>query len=136
MDDVIILKAASLERCIKRIHDDFDHEFNENLTKQDAVILNLQGSCQLCIDMAAHVVRVQRLGIPQMTTELFDLLAENQIIDDDLRESLVRMVGFRNIAIHEYQSINLDIVKSIINQKSKGPKILQQYFTPAVTSIG
>lgn len=39
---------------------------------------------------------------------------ESAIIDNGLRQRLQAMVGFRNIAVRNYQEIDLDIVKHII----------------------
>ena len=112
--DVLTNKAAIIERCVVRIQEDFDEDFGTDFTKQDAVILNLQRACQACIDMAAHMVKTQKLGVPQTSRELFSLLAKHQLISASLSERLQGMVSFRNIAIHDYTSLNLDVVVSII----------------------
>ncbi|WKN40633.1 type VII toxin-antitoxin system HepT family RNase toxin [Tunicatimonas pelagia] len=111
-DDVIVNKAATVERCIRHIQEDYDTEFRTNFTKQDAVILNLERACQACIDIASHVVKSRKLGVPQISRELFTLLAERQIIPVSLAENLQGMVSFRNIAVHDYAVLNLDIVIS------------------------
>ena len=54
------------------------------------------------------------IGVPQKSREAFALLEEHGHLDPDLSRRLVRMVGFRNVAIHEYQTLNLDIVRSIV----------------------
>ena len=115
-NDVLINKAATVERCVARIREDYDAEFRTNFTKQDAVILNLERACQACIDMAAHVVKTRKLGVPQTSRELFALLAKHQIIAPSLSENLQGMVSFRNIAVHDYASLNLDIVMSIVEK--------------------
>ncbi|MGB3779784.1 MAG: DUF86 domain-containing protein [Tunicatimonas sp.] len=114
--DVLTNKAAIIERCVARIREDFDEDFANDFTKQDAVILNIQRACQACIDMAAHVVKIYKLGVPQTSRELFSLLAEHQLISASLSERLQGMVSFRNIAIHDYTSLNLDIVVSIVSR--------------------
>jgi uncharacterized protein YutE (UPF0331/DUF86 family) len=81
---------------------------------QDAIILNLQRACESSIDAAMHLVRVHRLGIPQETREAFDLLERASFIDAHLADRLRKMVGFRNVAIHDYQKLNLDIVRRIV----------------------
>ena len=60
-------------------------------------------------------MKVKKLGLPQSSKEAFLLLQQNGIIDTELSKSMQNMVGFRNIAIHEYQSLNLEILDSIIN---------------------
>ena len=113
-NDILINKAATVERCIERIQEDYDDEFRTNFTKQDAIILNLERACQACIDMAAHVVKTKKLGVPQTSRDLFSLLIEHQVLPPPLGENLQGMVSFRNIAVHDYASLNLDIVVSIV----------------------
>lgn len=116
-DDVLINKAAAIERAIRRVREEHagdDGNIAANQTRQDAIILNLQRACESSIDAAMHLVRVHRLGVPQETREAFELLQQAQIIDPELADRLKKMVGFRNIAVHDYQRLNLDIVRQII----------------------
>jgi uncharacterized protein YutE (UPF0331/DUF86 family) len=61
-----------------------------------------------------HLVRVRRLGVPQETREAFSLLERAQVLDPDLAVRLKKMVGFRNVAVHDYQKLDLEIVRRII----------------------
>jgi len=117
MDSVLVLKAASIERCLKRIDEDYGNDFAVDLTKQDAVILNLQRTCQLTIDMAGHIVRVKKLGAPDSFSGSFELLQKAKVIPDSLASRMESMIGFRNIAIHEYQESDLEIIEGIINDR-------------------
>ena len=65
-------------------------------------------------DLAMHLVRVHRLGIPQDSREAFDLLAAAGLYPKESADRLRRMVGFRNVAVHDYQALSLDIVREII----------------------
>ena len=116
-DNVVLNKAATMERCIRRVLEEyqgFEKEFSNNFTKQDSVILNLERLCQAAIDLAAHLVRTNKFGIPQDNRELFQLLEQNRLISNKLSRNLQAMVGFRNLAVHDYQELNLDIVQGII----------------------
>ena len=118
-DDVALNKAASLERCVKRIRQvnaSDDKNLYDNLTAQESILLNLQRPCEVSIDLAMHVIRKRRLGVPQDSREAFDLLRANGLLDQKLAESMKRMVGFRNVAVHEYANLKLEIVKSIMTQ--------------------
>ena len=64
--------------------------------------------------MGQHLIRRERLGIPQSARDVFALLAQGGWIDTILADSLKRMVGFRNIAVHDYQSLQLPITTAII----------------------
>ncbi len=117
MDDVILNKSESIKRCLKRIEEDYDEEFEENYTKQDAVILNIQRLIQQTIDLGAYIVKKYKLGIPKSSKEIFEILEKEKIIEKDLSESLQNMVGFRNLAIHEYMKLKLEIIEYIIKEK-------------------
>lgn len=76
--------------------------------------MNLQRACEACIDLAMHIVSERKLGIPQSSREAFDYLQKEQIISEDLARRMKAMVGFRNIAVHDYQAVQIPIVKGII----------------------
>lgn len=117
-NDVILNKISVIERCISRVNDVYDNK-QENLqdyTKQDSIILNIQRACEASIDLAMHIVAEKRLGLPQTSRDAFDLLFTDGIIDDSTNRNLKAMVGFRNIAVHDYQTINNDILKSILDE--------------------
>ncbi|MDA8229099.1 MAG: DUF86 domain-containing protein, partial [Desulfitobacterium hafniense] len=57
--------------------------------------------------------------IPQNSRDAFELLEKNGLIDSQLAQKLKSVVGFRNIAVHNYQSLNLEIVKKIIEYNLK-----------------
>ncbi|WP_368490702.1 DUF86 domain-containing protein [Clostridium sp. BJN0013] len=116
MNDVILNKISVIERCINRINEEYDNNFENlrNYTKQDSIILNIQRACEASIDLAMNVVSEKKLGIPQNSRDAFEFLFHNNIIDEKLAGNLKSMVGFRNIAVHDYQTVNLDIVKEII----------------------
>ena len=117
MDEVIINKCESIKRCIKRIEEDYDEEFEENYTKQDAVILNIQRAIQQTIDMGAYLIKKYKFAIPKSSREIFEILEKEKIIDKDLSDNLQKMVGFRNLAIHEYTKLELEIIEYIIKEK-------------------
>jgi uncharacterized protein YutE (UPF0331/DUF86 family) len=116
-DDVVLNKAAIIERCIARVREEYagdDRNLTENITRQDSIILNLQRACEAAIDLAMHVVRRRRLGVPQETRDAFRLLQEAGMLPAPLADRLMRMVDFRNVAIHDYRRLDLDIVKTIV----------------------
>ncbi|MGE7884148.1 type VII toxin-antitoxin system HepT family RNase toxin [Bacillus sp. NPDC094077] len=83
------------------------------------MILNIQRAFKANIDLAMHIVAGKKLGLPQSSQEAFDLLVTAGLLSADLASKLKAMVGFRNIAVHDYQSVNLDIVRQIIEKHLK-----------------
>src|SRR6056297_951097 len=117
MNDVIINKSVSIQRCIKRAREELElagDRFSEDYTRQDAAILNLTRACEQAIDLANYVIRRKKLGVPANSDDSFTLLAAASIIPRELAEKMLKMTGFRNTAVHEYQQVNIDIVVSII----------------------
>jgi uncharacterized protein YutE (UPF0331/DUF86 family) len=117
VDDVLINKAASIERCVRRAREEYDKDadtFATDFTRQDAAILNIQRACEAALDMGQHLVRREKLGVPQSARDVFTLLAQAGWIEPALADDLKRMVGFRNIAVHDYQAMQLPITVRII----------------------
>ncbi len=117
MDDVLLNKVAIIERCLNRIQEEYQgskDQLETNYTKQDSIILNLLRAAEASIDSVMHVVRVKQLGVPQQSREAFTLLEDNALLDTNLSQHMQAMVGFRDIAVHNYQNISLPILKSIL----------------------
>lgn len=105
------------ERCVGRAREEYlrgPDTFATDFTRQDAATLNIQRACEAALDMGQHLVRRERLGVPQSARDVFTLLARARWIDPALADALKRMVGFRNIAMHDYQALQLPITVSII----------------------
>lgn len=120
MDDVVLNKAATIERCVQRVRDEHQGDpknLTGNVTRQDSIILNLQRACEAAINLSMHLVRLRRLGIPQESREGFELLARAGIIPAEMTATLKRMVGFRNVAVHDYRKLDLAIVESIVEKR-------------------
>ncbi|WP_313077133.1 type VII toxin-antitoxin system HepT family RNase toxin [Melaminivora sp.] len=122
-DDVLLNKAATIERCVARAREEYFRDpdsFAADFTRQDAAILNIQRACEAALDMGQHLVRRDRLGVPQSARDVFALLARGGVIEPALADELQRMVGFRNIAVHDYQKLQLPITVAIIETHLEG----------------
>ncbi len=118
-DNVILNKAAAIERCVARAREEYDRDpdtFAQDYSRQDAAILNIQRACEAALDMGQHLIRRERMGLPQSARDVFTLMAKNGVIEEELAEALKHMVGFRNIAVHDYQSLQLPITVKIITE--------------------
>ena len=116
-DDVLLNKAAAIERCVARAREEYACDpatFATNFTRQDAAILNIQRACEAALDMGHHIIRRENLGMPQSSRDVFALLADAHWLTPEVTDSMKRMVGFRNIAVHEYQTLQLPITVNII----------------------
>ena len=114
---VIINKSVIIENCLKRINEEYDSNVNNlgDYTRQDTIVLNLQRACEACVDMAMYIVSTRKLGIPQVKREAFELLYKNNLIDKEMYLNMKNMVGFRNIAIHDYKNIDDEVLIDILD---------------------
>ncbi|WP_347552930.1 DUF86 domain-containing protein (plasmid) [Pseudalkalibacillus hwajinpoensis] len=115
-NDVILNKISIIERCVRRVREEYaDNPANlSNFTKQDSIILNLQRACEASIDLAMHIVAEKKLGLPQNSRDAFTFLENEEVISSPLSQKMKAMVGFRNIAVHDYQEVNLVILQKIL----------------------
>lgn len=117
-DDVVINKIETIKKCIKRIEEEYANTPSnlENYTKQDSIILNLQRMCETTLDLGLHYIKIKKLEIPQTSKQIFEVLEKNGVIDKKTSVNMQGMVGFRNIAVHDYQSLNIEILQKIIEK--------------------
>jgi uncharacterized protein YutE (UPF0331/DUF86 family) len=119
-DDVVLNKAATIERCAARVREEYDGDGQELATdqrRQDALVLNLLRACETAIDLAMHAVRIRALGAPQSSRDAFAMLVNAGIVERPLGDTLQRMVGFRNIAVHRYQDLDIDVLHAIVRHQ-------------------
>jgi len=118
-DDVLLNKAATIERTVARAREEYaaaGSGFATDYTRQDAAVMNIQRAWAAALDMGNHLIRSDRLGLPQSARDVFDLLARAGWIEQPLADALKKMIGFRNIAVHDYQRLLLPITVSVITQ--------------------
>lgn len=118
ISDVVLNKISVIERCVKRIHEEYDNnpDHLNDYTKQDSIVLNILRACEASIDLSMHLVAVKKLGVPQTSRKAFDILFENNIISKETTERMKAMVGFRNIAVRDYQTLNMVVVRKIVEE--------------------
>lgn len=116
--DLVAKKLAVIETCVTElrtlsrpaaIHDDKVQERFAEHTLQIAI--------QAVLDVASHVVSDERLGEPRTTRELIDLLARHGWLPSDLADIMRRMIGFRNVLVHGYDTVDVAIVRDIVEHR-------------------
>jgi uncharacterized protein YutE (UPF0331/DUF86 family) len=110
---VIQNKLISLKRCIERIESKIPPEltvFINSHDLQDIVLLNLQRAIQISVDIAAHITSEMDFKVPSTMAESFQILFELGVISKGTANRMQKSIGLRNIAVHEYTSLNWDVV--------------------------
>ncbi|HEU4616888.1 MAG TPA: DUF86 domain-containing protein [Gammaproteobacteria bacterium] len=120
MSDVVGQKIASLQRCIARARQELAQagdRFPADHTAQDAALLNVIRACETAIDLANKLDRKQHAGIPSETRESFAILSREKLVLEDLSVRMQKMVGFRNLAVHRYRELDMNIVVAVIRDR-------------------
>lgn len=126
--DVVYAKVNQIQNCLQRIQEKTgdNPDSLDDIDIQDIFVLNLQRAIQSCLDLAAHIIADKGLGLPTELRDYFVLLEKNKLIDKDLSVRLQKMVGFRNIAVHEYSMIDPDILRAILKDHLKDLEVFYQ----------
>ena len=117
MNDIILSKISNIKNCLKRIKDTTNmnpDNLNTDFDTQDVFILNLQRAIQATFDITNCLIKEYNLELPVNYKSGFEILEKHHFIDGNIKEKMIKMAGFRNIAVHNYESINIEILKSIL----------------------
>jgi uncharacterized protein YutE (UPF0331/DUF86 family) len=85
------------------------------------------------MDIAAHIIGEEGLGVPGSAGEMFFLLQENGFLSADLADRMVRAVGFRNLLVHEYEKIDL---QRLHQAAEKNVDDLMEYLASVFSKLG
>lgn len=117
MDEgVVNAKLESLRRCIARVEalcPATADQLAKDVDAQDIIALNLSRSVQLCVDLALHRLSTTGQTAPATMGAVFDELAQIGTITADLAQRMKSAVGFRNLAVHQYEAMDWRIVHAI-----------------------
>lgn len=117
MDHELILeKLEALRRCIKRVESkrpDNAATLVSDWDLQDIITLNLTRAVQLCVDIASHIISWSEQSPPDSMGATFDRLVSMGVLNEEVAVKMKKAVGFLNVAVHNYEAINWQIVFSI-----------------------
>ena len=118
-DDVVVQKLASIDRCLASVRRYVAGDLGRLVDPMvlDAVVLNLQRACELAIDAACREVSRRGLGVPADSGDAFTILERDAVLSPVVADRMRRMVGFRNIAVHEYRRLDPVIVRAVVEHR-------------------
>ena len=119
--DLIAKKLALIETCVRELRTlSRPEQIARDIREQRFVEHTLQIAIQAALDVASHIVSDKRLGEPRTNRELFDLLERAGFLSGALAPTLRDMVGFRNILVHGYETVDLEIVRDVVENHLGG----------------
>jgi uncharacterized protein YutE (UPF0331/DUF86 family) len=117
MDNIILAKKIdSILRCLDRIQQRLpqtEAEFIKDYDAQDVVVLNLTRAIQMNVDIATHILANTNQAVPTTMAEAFTSLERLNILTPDIADKMRRSIGYRNVAVHNYDDIDLTITYKI-----------------------
>ena len=117
--DLIRRRLAFLETYLEQLAPYREIElsaYQQDWKTQRVVERTLHLAIETCMDVADHIVADRRLRVPGTGAESFEILAEAQLLPRELGDALARMVGFRNILVHDYTRLDPAIVIRVLRQ--------------------
>jgi uncharacterized protein YutE (UPF0331/DUF86 family) len=118
---LIARKLEKIETYLGQIRSKKDpgiKSFKKDKDLQSIILFNLIQAVQACIDMGAHVISDAGWETPSTQAEIFEILAQHKIITKARAEKMIRMAGFRNRIVHEYEKTDLTIVHAVWTKHS------------------
>jgi uncharacterized protein YutE (UPF0331/DUF86 family) len=114
-DDLVLKKLALLETYLRELRTLARlNEMAHDIRERRFIEHTLQLAIQVALDVASHIVSDDRLGEPRTNHELFSLLAAANWLEPALADALRRAVGFRNVLVHGYASVDLEVVRDVV----------------------
>lgn len=111
---LVAKKLARIEACLHDLGRVSPESIETDLVHERFVEHTLQLAIQAALDVASHIVSDDRLGDAGSNHRLFDLLAKNGWLAPELVTPMHRIVGFRNVLVHEYDDVNVAIVRQVV----------------------
>ncbi len=114
---VVLRKISQIRQRLTRLKDKKDvsvARLKSDPDTQDIVLHNLQLAIQGCVDIGSHIIADEGWGIAGSFSEIFYILQEKKVLGPVLTDKMIAMVGFRNLLVHEYETIRFDLVYDIL----------------------
>lgn len=115
--DLALRKIANIDQYLQQLNEyrTVDPEFYRNDWKTQRIVeRTLHLAIEACMDLADHMVADRRLPVPDTGAATFEVLANAGVVSAELGRNLARMVGFRNILVHDYARIDPSTVLGVL----------------------
>lgn len=101
-------------------------EFLANPERYGSAERFFQLAIEALLDVGSHVIAELELGTIETYGDIPRILAENEYVDPELAERWTRMIGFRNILVHEYLDVDRGIVYEVLQHQLGDLRALKQ----------
>ncbi len=118
-DDKILRKLSFMQRCVSYLKsvDAGSSELENNYELRSAVERNFQLAIESAIDIGEIIISREGFERPEMYRSVFLILGKNRIIPGEFAEEFAQAAGFRNILVHMYEEVDLDILYTFLTER-------------------
>jgi uncharacterized protein YutE (UPF0331/DUF86 family) len=119
---LILRKLERIEAYLKQVRQKKDpgfEAFEKDRDLQSMILFNLIQSIQACADIGSYIISDSEWEAPGSQADIFEILAQHKIITRPLSQRMIKMIGFRNRIVHEYEKIDLRIVFEVWRKNIK-----------------
>lgn len=102
---------------LENVKDTSLQEFTDNKILRRFVERTLQLAMEACLDIGSHVISASGFREPHFGRDVFLILAENGWLDRDLSDRLQSMAGFRNVLVHDYATLDDEVVFGVLQTR-------------------
>lgn len=100
---------SSLEKLKKYMKLSFE-TILEKPEVQDSIERNLQVCTEALMDIGRKIISQMNWRIPKDYKDVAEVLRENRVFNKKLADSLKEVIGLRNILVHFYADVKLEII--------------------------
>lgn len=117
--DIVLAKASNVRRCIETIRSlaEPPQSALADWIRLDVTVLNLQRAVESLADLAHHVIAESGWELPRDARHAFRILNQHGLLTPTEQKLAESMIGFRNIAVHDYARLNPEVVQGIARDR-------------------
>ncbi len=103
-------------------------EFVADPERYGSVERFLHLSLEALQDMGNHIIADLELGVVDRSRDIPEIFANQRWIDETMKDTWIRMIGFRNILVHDYLEVDRRIVYEILQHRLDDLKQVRDVF--------
>lgn len=116
-DPVIADLVVRMERYVARVRQEYNENpttFAYDITRQEAAIMNIVRAASVSQDIAQHLIRKHKLGVPQSYYDVYNRIEKAGLITVDIACAMKKVTDFRETALHDDQYLKLEDLECLI----------------------
>jgi len=110
-------KLSQYQSFLRELQANTLEDFTSDFKIRGAAERYLQVAIECVVDIGNETISLLQLRRPEWYRDIPYILAEAKIIPKAFAETIASMIGFRNLLVHDYASINLNLVYEFLQTR-------------------